>query len=149
MIRSVALLLLLPAIAACDAIPRDVEGTSERVRAQGWMRVGVIASGSDRPTAGLQRALILRVAQAAGARPVLETGSAELLLAGLERGELDLVVGEFDPGSPWTRRVHFLTPLLDYREDGVDSRVTGAARHGENGWIMLLERQARALSRES
>jgi hypothetical protein len=68
-------------------------------------------------------------------------GPGELLLARLERGELDLVYGTFAAGSPWRRNVHLgrapgwrIPPPQDHEAPRF------AFRLGENGWIMTMER---------
>ena len=83
-----------------------------------------------------------RIAAATGASPVVETGSTEALLLRLEKGTLDLVIGEFDFSSPWSHRVTFV-PTLAKPAGSEESIVTGvAARNGENGWIRLVHEQA-------
>jgi hypothetical protein len=139
-------LVLLIAIAAagCDRLPRDPDGTTERVTAERRFRVGAIA-GAAGPSLARQQALLHRVGAALGARAEIETGSGEALLLRLEEGALDLVVGEFDSKSPWVGRVHLLPPLLRVGNGGGETHVGAATRHGENRWIMLLDREARAL----
>jgi hypothetical protein len=137
-------LLLLSLLAACAELPRDPDGTSERVAAERSFRVGAIL-GSGAPGVARQQALIDRIAAASGARPAIETGSGEALLPRLEEGALDLVVGEFDLKSPWIARVHLLPPLMRVANGGGETQVAAAARHGENRWIALVDREARAL----
>ena len=148
MIRA-GLILAFLTLSACGDVPRDQEGTMERIRAMREVRVGVVASSFQAPDGHRLRALIGRSAAAAGGLPTIVEGASEPLLLQLESGALDLVVGEFDRASPWYRRVHLLPPMAA-RSVG-DSRLetTAAARHGENGWILLLEREARALSTRS
>jgi hypothetical protein len=132
------------AAAGCTDLPRDPDRTTERVAAERRLRVGMIAGGAA-PGIARQRELIDRVAAAIGARPEIETGSGETLLLRLEEGALDLVLGEFDSKSPWIGRVHLLPPLLRVGNGGGETHIGAAARHGENRWIMLLDREARAL----
>jgi hypothetical protein len=140
------LLLALPALGACGDFPRDQSGTLERLRQEKVVRVGLVASAAPSPHASLLRALVDRSAAAAGARTLVLEEAAEPLLLMLEAGELDLVVGEFDRSSPWYHRVHLLPPLARDQRGESQVEATAAARNGENGWIMLLEREARALS---
>lgn len=139
-------LLLLLAVAACDRIPRDPEGTSERVRAERSFRVGLISSGNHRGGRGLERQMIRRVAAATGARPVVSEGASEPLLLALEEGELDLVIGMVSPETPWAERVAILRPLGQTIDGRPRLLLAPIARNGENRWIMLLEREARAVS---
>ena len=133
---------LLLLLAACGPIPRDPEGTLERVRRTHVIRVGVVEG--DRVAAW--RPLLGRVAAATGSAPRMETGALEPLLVRLEQGELDLVVGgAFAEDTPWLARVT-LGPVLR-RDRGIAHHVV--ARNGENAWIMLIERNARALGHAS
>jgi hypothetical protein len=141
--------LLLAALAlssGCDALPRDQAGTLERVRDYRVLRVGVVASGEAPAHQDKLAALVARVAATAGARPELHPDAAEPLLLQLEEGEVDLVVGEFDRSSPWYHRVHLLPPLAKEERAGSTIETTAAAPNGENAWIMLVEREARALA---
>lgn len=141
-----AIILLIPLLAACGEFPRDQRGTLERIRSYGVVRIGVIASAAPSPDADRLRDLVVRSAQAAGGRPRISREAAEPLLLMLEQGEIDLVVGEFDRSTPWSRRVHLLPPLATETRGESQVETTAAARNGENGWIMLLEREAKALA---
>jgi hypothetical protein len=127
----------------CSDIPNDTRGTFDRVKSERQFRVGVIASRSG--IAEPNRALVARVAAATGARPVVETDAAEPLLVRLGEGELDLVVGEFERKGPWSTHVHMLPSLASRRIAGQEIVTAAAASNGENRWIMLVDREARAL----
>ena len=135
-------LVLLAALTACADLPRDPDGTLERVTRERRFRVGIVSSGGDAAAAERQRALIARIAAATGARPTIAHDSAEPLLVRLEDGALDLVVGEFLRDGPWSTRVHMLPALARTATAGGETVVAGAARHGENRWIMLVDREA-------
>lgn len=141
MIRCAPLLLLLIA-GGCD-LPRDPDGTLDRIEADRSFRVGLIAHGRDARGAVEQAALIDRIARRTGARPAIRHGSAEPLLAELEAGGLDVVIGHFDAASPWSRRVTLTDPIRDYGGHG----LVAALPNGENRWIMLVERETRTLAR--
>ncbi|WP_166039849.1 hypothetical protein [Sphingosinicella sp. YJ22] len=144
-----ALLLAFLALAGCGGVPRDQQGTLERIAEMQEVRVGVIAAAAQSPHFARLRDFVERSSAAAGGRPRVEDGTAEALLLRLEAGQLDLVVGEFDRASPWYRRVHLLPPIATRSEGDSEIEATAAARNGENGWIMLIEREARALSTPS
>jgi hypothetical protein len=133
------------ALAACDRLPRDPDGTLDRVRAERRFRVGLIATGNAPIGADRTRAFLGRLAAVTGATPILKEGAAEPLLIELEGGELDLVIGPLSPESPWLSRVALLRPI---RESVAPQHLllTPIARNGENRWIMLLEREARAVA---
>ncbi len=142
MIRFIGLVLLC-ALCSCGSIPRDPEGTLDRVRAQRQFRIGFIASDSTRLGAATEKAFIDRVAAATGARPVVTSGASEPLLAGLEQGKLDLVIGELAPDSPWINRVAMLPAIGEEGADDERVLLRPMARNGENDWISLLEQVAR------
>lgn len=136
-----AFLLAAALLAGCGAIPSDLDGTLERVRGERRFRVGVIASPA--PLApDRARALIAGLSSATGARASLELGAAESLLHRLEAGELDLVLGEFAETSPWKHQVTISEPVAA-RGPTV---LAAAARNGENAWIALLSREAKAVA---
>ncbi len=135
--------LLLAAVllfGGCDSIPADPDGTLDRVRAERRLRVGIIASSAAPLAPDRARDLLARLSRATGARPELEQGPAEPLLTRLEEGGLDLVVGEFARKSPWAAQVTLTDPIA---ANG-PTILAAAARHGENAWIALVHREARA-----
>lgn len=134
--RYLAALLLL---AGCGDYPKDIEGTADRIAAAHSFRVGLV--GDRTPEAAAR--FIAEVAARTGARPQLIAGSAEPLLARLEAGQLDLVIGEFAKDSPWITDVAILEPLAQRKVGGRDMLLAPVARNGENRWIMLLESVAR------
>jgi hypothetical protein len=140
--RSIILLGLLAA--SCSGIPRDPNGTSERVRSERQFKVGLIEGhpfAQDR-----QLSFLRRMATATGATPIVERGAAEPLLARLEHDALDLVVGTMAPESPWQKQVHFLSPLAEHVDEKGHLHLIAAAHNGENEWIALLTREARKAS---
>jgi hypothetical protein len=131
-------LLILLSTSGCDRIPRDPDGTLERVAAEGSFRVGVISPGPDWSDAGSYDAFLRHLAQRTRAQPRIVQGPTERLLSGLEDGELDLVIGELSAESPWRSRVTMLPPLEAQRSAGPPLELTVAARNGENAWIATL-----------
>ena len=105
MVLLVAVLALLPA--GCG-IPRDPEGTLERVRG-GTLRAGITASApwttleGGRP-GGVEVELVERFAGELGARVEWVDGSEADLVAALEMREVDLVVGGLTADTPWQAR---------------------------------------------
>ena len=141
--------LLSLMLVACGGLPRDQGGTLERIGEMRAVRVGVVAAAGQSPKFPRLRSFVERIGAAAGGLPRIELGATEALLLRLEAGELDLVVGEFDRSSPWYQRVHLMPPLATRSAGDSELEATAAARNGENGWIMLIEREARALSSTS
>lgn len=126
--------------AGCDSIPSDPDGTLDRVREERLFRVGLIASHS--PPPGAAADLLQRLTRATGAKASLERGPAEALLTRLEEGELDLVLGEFAEKSPWAAQVTLSEPIAATGP----VVLAAAARNGENAWIALIHREARAVA---
>jgi hypothetical protein len=137
------LLALLPT--ACADYPRDAAGTLDRVRAEQILRVGVVAGEVGPAERTRLDAYIAAVGRATGARPEMTTGPAEPLLLQLERGSIDLAIGAFSEESPWATEVAIIEPLAVREADGGRVALNAVARNGENGWILLLEREARNL----
>lgn len=128
--------ILVPALlccAGCADFPRDSDGTSQRLQG-GALRVGW--AGSERGQTEL-KALASALAADAAARLQVETGAAEPLLARLEAGELDLVLGDFDEKSPWIARVTFSKPVAG---EGEPVQALAATRNGEHRWAMAVDR---------
>src|SRR5687768_17864740 len=125
-------------LTGCDAIPSDPDGTVERVRGEGLFRVGLIASHAPPPDRAADHRR--RLSKATGAKAAVERGPAEALLTRLEEGSLDLVLGEFAEKSPWAAKVTLSEPI----GPGGSTILAAAARNGENAWIALVHREARA-----
>ena len=142
--RASALPLLLSLVlSACSPFPKDPDGTTQRVTREGAFRVGQVSNG--RPAASASQAFLDRVEKATGARANIEMGSTEALLTRLEAGDLDLVVGEFIPSTPWKGRVHFMPELPRAGGPGERPVRAVAIRNGENGWASLLHDPARVM----
>jgi polar amino acid transport system substrate-binding protein len=107
-VRAAALTAAVLWIGGCD-LPRDPEGTLPRVRG-GTLRAGAIhcppwVSIRDGQVAGVEVELVRSLARELGAEVRWVPGNAEELLVGLERYELDLVVGGITRHTPWHQRV--------------------------------------------
>lgn len=143
MIARLLLASLFLFTAACDSLPRDPEGTLDGIRAEKSIRAGIVAGRED---AALERAYLAAVARKAGARAIVETGTAESLIGKLEAGQIDLLLGEFSPATPWMTRISFMPPLAERMTPYGNVLLLAAARNGENEWIGLLHREAEALA---
>ena len=131
---------MLWAVAACGALPRDAESTSDTIARRHIVRVG--ASPLQAPDSqfvglldGLQRTT--------GARSTIVVGDVEPLLTQLEEGKLDLVVGWFDEETPWADRVSLAPALRSITRHGHALQLRAALRNGENSWIMTVEEASR------
>lgn len=127
-------------LVACG-LPRDPQGTAERVAALG-LRVGVVldspwaCTSARSALAGADVALIRDLARAQELDVTFTTGGETRLLAALRRFELDLVVGGLVADSPWADEVGF---TRDYHQDP-DGEHVWAVPPGESAWLMQVER---------
>lgn len=137
----VATMLLL---AGCSGLPWDADGTLERVRRSQVLRAGIIAGETNEPVATERRFLDL-MAMDTGSRINLVRGSAEELLPQIERGELDIVIGNFASDTPWTERVTIMPTARQMGARDGESAPAAAVKNGENGWIALVYEHAPAL----
>jgi ABC-type amino acid transport substrate-binding protein len=140
-----ALIAALLASAASCGIPKDSRGTLDRVRSARQIRVGLILASPDPALDAESRALLTRLSAATGALPRIVPGDAEPLLTRLEEGELDIVFGRFSAKSPWSTLVTLSPALATARQGKTDILTSAAMQNGENAWIALVEREARAL----
>lgn len=109
------------------------------------MRVGVshhapwtIVDGESR--SGVEVELVRDLAERLDAEiEWVEAPEAELMES-IELGNLDLVIAGFTADNPWSSRVSFIQP---YYILGEDQHVM-AVPHGENAWIVRLERFLRS-----
>jgi len=133
-------------LAACGQIPKDPDGTLDRIMAERRFRVGLIATGHPPIGGDRTRLLLQRLAKDSGATPTFETGASERLLARLEEGALDLVIGELAPASPWASNVTLMPPLGEQVSSAGHVHLAVAARNGENAWIAFVQRRVRAVA---
>lgn len=137
--RAALTAVLMLALAACDEFPKDPRNTTETVKSEGVMQVGVIAGEPEDLTTRMDEA-VRAIAAAHGVRADVTTGSADRLLREVEKGDLDLVVGAFPKSSPWKKRVAF-TIFYPRKPDSEDQlAVRGAVRKGENRWLLSADR---------
>lgn len=138
MMRKMPALLLLPLLlAACDGMPRDASGTSERISRTGTMRVIVLPAT---PDAAPALALLGRYAAAHGATLARVEAHGEHALHMLEEGDVDAVVGHFAKASPWKTEIALSKPLTHGEPDDADMPVLRIARrNGENALVLATD----------
>ena len=131
-------------LAGCGDMPRDPDGTLERVRASRIIRVGTV-TGAEQADLVVAKQILSRISAQTSAAPDIVGGTLETLLLRLEAGQLDLVIGgRFDKNSPWSTRVAFGPPFRRHAESENVTASHVVARNGENAWITLVERATRA-----
>lgn len=144
-------LLLAAAVAAalstggCGGLPRDPEGTLERVRG-GTLRVGIArtepwTNGSAAAPAGIEIDLVRTVASGLDARVEWVAGGESELIERLERHELDLVAAGLEKTTPWGKRVGLTRPYARWPEERREVGRVLAVAPGENGFLLEVERR--------
>jgi len=130
----------LVAFATACPIPRDADGTIERVQ-NGVLRVGsaynppwVVAPDS---IGGIEPRIVDGLARQLNASVRFVSGSETRLLESLHRRELSLVIGQFTDDSPWRGEGQFSKP---YQEDGDGKKHVVALPPGENAWLVRVEK---------
>ncbi len=133
------------ALTACQGIPRDPDGTSDRIRQARQIRVGLVPAPQGLGKAEGAR-LLARLGDEMRARPRVTAGATEPLLRALDRGELDLVLSPFAPKTPWSQMVALGPPIAARGQEDDRIELRAAMRNGENRWIMTVEKAARAVA---
>lgn len=141
-----SLLLSFVLLPACGGIPRDPEGTLDRIRRDQVLHVGMV-DGANPQGVRISSALIAALVEDTGAKPTVTRDELEPLLVSLEAGELDLVVGgRFAEDTPWKTRVTLGPPLISQNTATGTLNEHAVTRNGENAWIVLVQRKAKALA---
>ncbi len=141
--KAAPILLLVALLTGCTDLPRDPDGTSERIAASRAIRIGLVP-GDTRFADTARSRFLTQLTAATGARSTFVSGSTESLLQQLERGDLDLVLTPLDPKSPWVARVTPGPPLADKGSGERRVQYQAVMRNGENRWIMTVEKASRA-----
>jgi ABC-type amino acid transport/signal transduction systems, periplasmic component/domain len=142
---SAVAVLVLAALAGCGiTVPSDPEGTLDRVSG-GMLRAGAthhepwVVTGVGDP-AGDEPALLEEFAATLDAEVEWTVGNEESLVAALERGDLDVVVGGFTDATPWADRAATTVPYTEAPgPDGSPEKHVMLVRMGENRFLVALE----------
>lgn len=135
----------LGVLAGCGAVPADVDGTLERVRADGELRVGVTSNvpwtdtSSAEPT-GTEVDLIEEFARRHGADVAWTEGSEATLADSLKGGVIDVAIGGFTDDTPWTDKAAVTDAYAEVTaSDGSVEKHVMLTRAGENRLLVELE----------
>jgi extracellular solute-binding protein (family 3) len=142
--------LALAVFASACGLPRDTEGTTDRVRG-GIVRAGAVIDppwvvDSAGVPAGIEPTVVSRLAQRLGARVQWRVSTESELLHALHERELDVVVGGLADDTPWKKEIAITLPYhtdTAPRTTRVEHHVLAAAP-GENRWLMELNRELEA-----
>ena len=142
--RLILALIITITLGACD-IPRDPEGTLQRIRGH-EMVVGATEADpfvifeNGEPARGVEVRIVEAMAADFDAEIDWVTGSEEELLSALEVGELDLVIGGLTSTNPWSAKVTFTHPYLTTftgigvpEQDQVGEDIAGMKVSAEKG----------------
>jgi polar amino acid transport system substrate-binding protein len=148
------LLLLVSAVvllAGCgtsllpDDYPADPDGTLDRIRADGVVRVGAsprpgwVEVGDGDPT-GREPGLVEAFAESLGAEVEWTVTGEEDLVRLLEEGEIDLAVGGFTDTNAWVDKVGLTRPYAEVEVAGTTEAHVMMVPMGENALMSRLER---------
>ena len=128
-LRAATLLLALALATACSGLPKDPEGTLERVEG-GTMRIGITDSepwalfdGSK--ATGVEPRILEMFAEELDAEIEWVQGAEADLMGALEYREVDAVIGGLTSTNPWSGKVSFTHPYI------TTSVVVGVPTGGE------------------
>jgi polar amino acid transport system substrate-binding protein len=148
------LLLLVAAVvllAGCgtsllpDDYPADPDGTLDRIRADGVVRVGAsprpgwVEVGDGDPT-GREPGLVEAFAESLGAEVEWTVTGEEDLVRLLEEGEIDLAVGGFTDTNAWVDKVGLTRSYAEVEVAGTTEAHVMMVPMGENALMSRLER---------
>ena len=129
-------------------IPRDPDGTAERVARTGVLRAGAaprpgwVGAPVERgaPPTGREPELVDRFARSLGARVEWTVAGEEELFDQLSHAQLDLVVGGLTDKNPWVSEIGLTRPYTEVLNDrGETEKHVMAVPMGENAWQSQLE----------
>ncbi len=133
-------------VSACGlTIPTDPDGTLDRVREEGVLRVGVSprpgwveVTGGGAPS-GREPQLVKDFADDLGAEVEWTVAGEEELVTMLEDGELDLAVGGFTDANAWVDKVGLTRPYAEVKARGSTEAHVMMVPMGENALQSELE----------
>lgn len=132
--------LALICLCSCADLPRDADGTLDRIHRLKSFRVGLIAE--QQADAGRSIKFVQALERSTAARALTGRGATEPLLKQLKQGKLDVVIGRMTAKSPWMKQVH-MVPLTKAEEaDPEEIQLVAITRNGENAWISMVHREA-------
>lgn len=133
------------AIGGCSSIPRDPDGSLERIRATHVLRVGASPSAhlvqidGDR-VSGPEPDLVEGYARSIGAQVEWRVGGEEELVDAMEIQQLDLIIGGLSDSNPWGDKVGLTRAYKVTMENGEKRGHVFAVPMGENALMSSVER---------
>ena len=122
-------------------MPRDPEGSFERIRRTGVLRAGITAREPFTTAGGGPEADVIRdFARTLGATVEWRQGSESALFESLEKFELDVAIGGFTEDNPWGPKLGLTRPYVE----AAGRKHVVAVAPGENRLLVEVERVLRA-----
>jgi polar amino acid transport system substrate-binding protein len=145
-VSSLIVSFLACTLLACQ-LPRDADGTLDRIRRERIARIGIAEAPPWSSVAigtvnGVEPALVTEMLRRLGASPRWVRGGESDLLRDLRKRRLDLVIGGLTDSAPWSKEVAFTTPF--YTDTARDLKHVLAVAPGENAWLVHVERYLRS-----
>ncbi|WP_210439634.1 transporter substrate-binding domain-containing protein [Nocardioides xinjiangensis] len=133
-------------LAGCGlSIPTDPDGTLDRIRAEGVLRVGAsprpgwVETGDGQP-GGREPRLVAAFADDLGAEVEWTVAGEEELVRLFEDGKLDLAVGGFTEDNAWVDKVGLTRAYTEVVVSGTTEAHVMMVPMGENALQSQLER---------
>lgn len=148
-VRGLVLVLGVMLSACAVQMPSDPHGTLDHVTGavmrvgatenSPWVEIPDGTAGEVVPT-GSEPELVENFAASLDADISWMVGSEATLIAAMERGELDMVIGGFDDQTLWSKKAATTVPYTeDVGPDGPEKHIM-LVRMGENRFLVTLER---------
>lgn len=140
-IKIVLIILIVCLQTSCEDYPRDTHGALNKVIERGDLRVGLIEHppwvyDTHSEPQGSEVELVEDFAKGLGVNVKWFNTGEHLLIAQLQKGELDIVIGGLLDNTVWNKTVALTRP---YRQ-GSSNNHTMAIRLGENAFLIKLEK---------
>lgn len=142
--RFVACFAACALLSGCATLPRDPDGSLERIRAERVLRVGAspsegrVALAEGRVT-GPEADLAVGFAREQGAEVTWIPGGEEGLVTAMEDGQVDLLIGGLSDQTPWSDRVSVTRPYAEAQQGEHRVKHVMAVPLGENALLVALE----------
>lgn len=143
---------MLAVTCGCSGLPRDPDGTLERVQETAVLRVGASPSeglvevDGDAVT-GTEADIVTAYARSLGAEVRWRVGGEEELVTAMEAGEVDVLIGGLSDTSPWADKVSLTQPYAESADHGERVKHVMAVPLGENAMLVSLEHYLNQLNK--
>ncbi|MDO5502653.1 MAG: ABC transporter substrate-binding protein [Actinomycetia bacterium] len=128
--------VIAAALTGCGEIPRDPSATLEQIIERGDLRAG----SSPSSVTPAETDLVEGFADSLDVDVVWTEGGESELVAAMERGELDVLIGGLRADSPWTERISLTRAYGSEVVHGEPVERVLAVPRGENALLVTLER---------